>query len=320
MSQSPAPIVVALGGNALSPDGREANIAQQFAQTRRTALGLLDLLTGDQPVVITHGNGPQVGNAVRRVELSAHEVYPLDLGICVADLQGGMGYMIAQCFTNVLRQHGVERVVAAILTSVLVDRDDPALADPTKPIGGHYSPQQAEERIKEYGWRMVEIPGRGFRRVVPSPTPREILEVGLIRRLVAAGEIVVAVGGGGIPVYRDEQGNLEGLEAVIDKDLASGLLARQLGASTFLILTQEPQVYLDFGKPSQRGLDRLTIEDARRYLAEGQFPRGSMGPKIRAAIDFLDAVTCPEPRVIIGAIEEISDAMAGRAGTTITRM
>lgn len=318
MKDGSAPIVVALGGNAISPVGEEGNIAQQFRQTRQTIAGLRRLLVAGAPMIITHGNGPQVGNAIRRVELSAHEVYPLDLGICVADVQGGMGYMIAQSMMNDLRRQGVDRIVTTIVTTVEVDRNDPAFSKPTKPIGSFFGREEAEQYKRQYGWEMVEIPKHGYRRVVPSPKPIAIVEIDLIRRLVEAGELLVAVGGGGIPVYRDEKGDLEGCEAVIDKDLAAGLLAGGVGAATLFIVTAVDKVCLDFGKPTERKLDHLGVADARRHLADGQFPPGSMGPKIQAAINFLQSSQRDDARVIICDIEHISQAMDGKAGTTIT--
>ena len=319
MNGPPAPIVVALGGNAISPVGEEGNIAQQFRHTRQSARGLIGLFRGAAPLVITHGNGPQVGHAIRRVELSEHEVYPLDLGICVADVQGGMGYMIAQCLMNVLRQNGINVRISAIVSSVEVNRNDPALANPTKPIGSLLSREKAEQFQREYGWDMIQVRDLGYRRVVPSPMPQAIVEIDLIRKMVEASEYLVAVGGGGIPVYRDEQGNLEGLEAVIDKDLASGLLASGIGAQVLIIVTAVQKVCVDFGKPTQRTLDRLSIADARRLLREGQFPPGSMGPKIQAAINFLQASKRDDARVVICHLDQISDALAGRAGTTLTK-
>jgi carbamate kinase len=317
MTEATAPIVIALGGNLLSPEGGAGTIAEQFVQTRKTAAGLAPLLRRGVPLVITHGNGPQVGSALRRVELSSHEVYPLPLGICVADLQGGMGYMIAQCLTNELRHHGIDKAVTTLVTTVLVDADDPALANPTKPVGSFFDAATAERYRSEYGWDMIEIPGHGFRRVVPSPAPRAIAELELIRTLVASGEIVIAVGGGGIPVIRDEHGMLEGREAVVDKDLATGLLARGLDAHTLVILTAVEQVFVDFDTPQQRGLDRLDVATARALLAEGQFPPGSMGPKITAAVDFLTAAAHHDASVVICTIDNMHDALEGRAGTTV---
>ncbi|MDY7109113.1 MAG: carbamate kinase [Planctomycetota bacterium] len=319
MKDGSAPIVVALGGNAISPVGEVGNIAQQFRQTRQTVAGLRRLLVGGAPMIITHGNGPQVGNAIRRVELSAHEVYPLDLGICVADVQGGMGYMIAQCLMNDLQRQGRNRIVTTIVTTVEVDRNDEAFSHPSKPIGSFFPREQAERYMREYGWEMVEIPRQGHRRVVPSPRPIAIVEIDLIRKLVESGELLVAVGGGGIPVYREANGDLEGCEAVIDKDLASGLLAGGIGAATLFIVTAVDKVCLDYGTPAQRKLDRLTAAEARRHLDDGQFPPGSMGPKIQAAINFLEASQREDARVIICDIEHISPAMDGEAGTVITR-
>ena len=319
MKDGSAPIVVALGGNAISPLGEEGNITQQFRQTRQTVAGLRDLLISGAPLIITHGNGPQVGNAIRRVELSADEVYPLDLGICVADVQGGMGYMIAQCLMNALRRHGRDRIVTTIVTTVQVARDDPAFSNPSKPIGSYFELERAEQYMRQYGWAMTEISGRGFRRVVPSPRPIAIVEIDLIRKLIEAGELLVAVGGGGIPVYRDENGDLQGCEAVIDKDLASGLLASGIGAATLFIVTAVDKVCLDYGGSTERKLDQLDAAEARRHLEQGQFPTGSMGPKIRAAIDFLESSRRDDARVIICDIEHISQAMEGKAGTIITR-
>lgn len=319
MTDPPKPVVVALGGNAIAPSGREGNIAQQFEQTRQTARGLGELLTSGGPIVITHGNGPQVGNAVRRVELSSHEVYPLDLGLCVADLQGGMGYMISQVFTNELKRRGSSKVVSTVVSSVLVDLDDPAMSNPTKPIGLYYDRDRADACVREYGWRMTEIPGKGFRRVVPSPRPKAIIELDFIRKLVEAGEIIVTVGGGGVPVYRDQNGDLQGIEAVVDKDLATSLLASQIGAHTFIILTEVEQVFVDYGKPTQRGLDRLTAAEAEAHLTDGQFPPGSMGPKVQAAVDFVRGSNAPDARVVVTSIDQVEAALQGKAGTVITR-
>ncbi len=320
MTTRPSPIVVALGGNALAPADGSGDITEQFKQTRKTAREMVSMLMSDVPVVITHGNGPQVGEAVRRVELSEHEVYPLDLGLCVADLQGGMGYMIAQCLTKELQGHGCDRTVSTIVTSVEVDQADPAFADPTKPIGSYYDKKRAEHCIKDLGWKMVQVRDLGYRRVVPSPLPKAILEIHLIRRLVEAGEILVAAGGGGVPVLRRETpGGWDGCEAVIDKDRASSLLAREVGAETLIIITNVGQVCLDFGKPTERNLDHLTMADAEKHLADGQFPPGSMGPKIDAAIEFLRESPGANGRVIISDIEHMTAAFEGRGGTTLTR-
>ncbi|MHC5113843.1 MAG: carbamate kinase [Planctomycetota bacterium] len=310
-----APIVVALGGNAISPERRD-DIPQQFAQTRRTATVLAELLAGGAPVLITHGNGPQIGSAVRRSELASDEVYQVPLGVLVADLAGGMGYMIAQCVNNALQELGSERLVSTLVTNVVVDRDDPHFTEPTKPIGAFYDRARAGVMMSR-GWHMVEIPNRGFRRVVPSPAPQEILEIDLIRRLVAAGEALIVAGGGGVPVVREADGSLEGREAVIDKDLTAGLIARLVGAEVLFLVTNVEQVAIDFEKPTERRLERATADEMERWLADGQFPPGSMGPKIEAAIEFVRA-SGPHARVIISDVEHMAEALDGRSGTTIT--
>jgi len=268
-------------------------------------------------MVVTHGNGPQVGNVLRRVELAAHEVYPLPLDVCVADTQAGMGYMIAQCLLNELRRRGIRRNVSALVTAVEVDADDPEFGKPTKPIGRYYDADRARELQRSYRWRMVEVPGRGFRRVVPSPRPRRILEIDLIRRLAYQGDLLIAAGGGGIPVTRTPDGDYVGVEAVIDKDRTSALLAGDIGAELFVIATDVERVALDYGKDTQRFLDRLTVEEARQHLAEGQFPPGSMGPKVEAAIDFVTRTSRRGARTIICDLDHLVEALDGRSGTQI---
>jgi len=320
MSRLHRPIVVALGGNAISPADQEGNIPQQFATTRQTVVHLVDLIQRGGRLLITHGNGPQVGNVLRRVELAAHEVYTLPLDICGADTQGGMGYMITQCLNNELCRRGLSLVANTIITTVEVDPHDPEFARPTKPIGSFYNPQEAAEMQRRYGWQMVEARHNGmYRRVVPSPRPRRIVEEKLIRECIAAGDLIVAGGGGGVPVVRDAGGNYVGVEGVIDKDHTSALLALAIGAGTFVIATGIDGVALDFGRPGQRFLERLTVGEARRHLEQGQFPPGSMGPKIGAAIHYLEHVDDREACVIICALERLLDAVEGRAGTRIER-
>ena len=318
VTNSKAPIVVALGGNAISPLGQGGDIASQFKHTRISCRSLVPIVEAGFPLVITHGNGPQVGAALRRVELSAHAVYPLDLGICVADVQGGMGYMIAQCLMNELRTHDRPDLVTTLITSVEVDPDDPALHHATKPIGSLFDEEEADVHRQRHGWTMVKVSG-GYRRVVASPMPRRVVELDVIRQCLADGNIVIAVGGGGIPVYRDAHGQHRGLQAVIDKDLASGCLAKDLGAQTLVILTAVDAVYLDFNTPKARSLDRLTVDEARRLYDDGQFPAGSMGPKMRAVIEFLESTDAPDARACIGDLGQLGDVLAGKAGTTITR-
>jgi len=312
-------IVVALGGNALCPAGSAGNIPQQFARTRETVVPLADLIEHGHQLLITHGNGPQVGNILRRVEIASKEVYPIDLGLCVADSQAGMGYMICQCLTNEFRKRGRDVQGCTIVTTVLVDRDDPAFADPTKPIGPFLSAEEAERHRREEGWHLIEVPGRGMRRVVPSPRPLQIKELDLIRQLYDSGRQVVAVGGGGIPVIDKPGGGYEGVEAVIDKDLSAALLALGVEADLLAVLTDQPCVYADFGKPSQQALTRLTVSEARRLLEAGQFPPGSMGPKIQAAIDFLEGSPKPNARAVITSTGAVVEAIEQGAGTWIER-
>lgn len=311
------PFVIALGGNAISPAHAEGNIPQQIEAARATAVWLAELVAAGYRPVITHGNGPQVGNVLRRVELSVHEVYPLPLDICVADTQSGMGYVITRCLNNELRRRGIARVACTLVTCVEVDADDPALTRPSKPIGRFYPREQAAELMSRYGWHMVEIAGEGWRRVVPSPRPKAIVEIDVIRRLVAAGELMVTCGGGGIAVMRGADGDWRGVEAVIDKDLTAAVLARELATTHLVIVTAEPRVFIDYGRPTQRGLDRARLADLRPWLAEGQFPAGSMGPKIEAAIDFLGNHPAAGARVVICDNDSLPAALDGRAGTWI---
>lgn len=319
MRADSGPIVVALGGNAISPVGQPDSIPHQFEQTRRTSRALADLIEGGAPIVITHGNGPQIGSALRRTELARAEVYEIPLGVCVADLQGGMGYMISQCLANELHRRGRPTVVSTLVTNVVVDLDDPAFANPTKPIGSVHPLEKANE-LRRQGWDLVELRGgRGVRRVVPSPAPMEILELDLIRRMVAEGETLIAVGGGGIPVVRLADGTLDGREAVIDKDLASSLLARGIDAAALVIATGVRKVAVGFGTDDQQDLDALTVEEARRFLDAGEFPPGSMGPKILAGIEFVEGSTRPDARVVICDLDDVARPFEPGVGTVITR-
>mgnify|MGYP000334502772 CR=1 FL=1 len=314
-----SPMVVALGGNAISRPDEEGNVEQQFRNTRQTSVHLADLIQAGAHLVVTHGNGPQVGNVLRRVELAARELYRLPLDICGAHTQGGMGFMIAQCLGNELRRRGINRNVTAIVTAVEVDPQDPGFANPTKPIGSYYRKQKAENLMSQHGWRMTRVKGRGYRRVVPSPAPKAIVEIDLIRRLASEGELLVAAGGGGVPVIRTREGDYVGVEAVIDKDRTSGLLARQINAATLVIATNVERVALDYGKPTQRFLDRLTVAEAQMHLVGGHFPPGSMGPKIEAAIDFLEGTSRDDAVVIICELERIAEALSGQSGTWIVK-
>ena len=313
------PIVVALGGNAISRAGEEGNIAQQFVHSMETASCISELVEEGYHPIITHGNGPQIGNILRRVELSVNEVYPLPLHVCVADSQAGMGYMITQCLTNALRARGLSRQAATLITRVIVDPDDPAMSRPTKPIGRFIPLPQAEIFEERYGWHMRDFGSQGKRRVVASPQPLAIVEMELIRNLVAAGEIMVVAGGGGVPVFNNSQGEEQGVECVIDKDRTSALLGVELGASHLIIATGVEHVAINFGTTHEKILRQTTVEEMSRYLTDGQFPEGTMGPKIEAAIWFLSHSTAPDAEVIITDLPNMVRALRGETGTRIRR-
>jgi carbamate kinase len=310
-------IVVALGGNAVTRPHTTGSIPEQFAATRATMPPIADLIAQGHRVLITHGNGPQVGNVMRRVELAADEVYPLPLDIVVADTEAGMGYMICQCLMNELSRRGVSRVCTTIVTTVRVDANDPAFAHPDKPVGPFMKRESAEKHRDRDGWKIVEEPGRGFRRVVSSPHPIEIVELPLLKKLVANDEIVVAAGGGGIPVMKDVQGNFVGVEAVIDKDRTSAMLAAEVDADLLVILTNVDTVQQDYGKPAAKELRRLTVSEAKQLIAQKQFSAGSMLPKIEAAIDFLERSKKKNVEVLITSCERASEGFAGTVGTRV---
>ncbi|MFO8051421.1 MAG: carbamate kinase [Thermoplasmatota archaeon] len=307
-------VVVALGGNAISRPGVPDTIANQFKHTRESLPPIIKMAKEGYKMVITHGNGPQVGNALLRVELSRGKAPELPLGVLVADTQGGIGYMIEQSLQNGLIKAGVDRNVVTLVTQTLVDKDDPSIRDPRKFVGQFYTREQANRMSRECGWVVKEDPGRGWRRVVPSPTPIKVLNSRSVEKLVGQGHIVIAAGGGGAPVYLEDDGTLEGMDAVIDKDRASAVLGNEIAAHTLLILTAVDGVYLNFGSPDQKKLRSLSIEGAKEYIDEGQFPKGSMRPKIEAAINFLKG---GGKKVIVSSIEEGYLALEGKAGTTI---
>ncbi|MBN1349868.1 carbamate kinase [candidate division KSB1 bacterium] len=306
--------VVALGGNAISREFEEGNITQQFANTRRSLVGVADLIEKGYLLAITHGNGPQVGNALLRVEECRHLVPPTPLGVIVADLEGGMGYMIQQSLQNKLYKRDIPRKVVTLVTQVIVDKRDPSILNPEKYVGPFYTQDRIAELQNTRGWVVKKDADRGFRRVVPSPEPLEIVEKDTVKQLVHQGTIVIAAGGGGAPVYIEDDGTLEGVDAVIDKDKAAAILARDIGAQELFILTAVEKVALNFGTASQINLDTLTVKDAKKFLEENQFPPGSMGPKILAAISFLES---GGKMVIITSIERMTDAIDGRTGTRI---
>jgi carbamate kinase len=307
--------VLALGGNAIIQAGQQGTIAQQFANTRGSLGGVVELIEQGYKLAITHGNGPQVGNLlIQQLAGIDKNIAPLPLGVLNAATEGTMGYMIEQSLQNCLRSNGIDRNVLTIVSQVRVDKDDPSIKSPSKPVGPFFNKEQADQFAADYGWNMVEDAGRGYRQVVPSPRPLEILQASTIEKLVEEGNIVIACGGGGIPYYIDANNNYEGLDAVIDKDFASALLALEIKADLLVILTGVEKVAVNFGKETQKDLSELTIKEAKAYHAEGQFPKGSMGPKILAAVDFIEN---GGKEVLITSIEKIVDAFAGKTGTRI---
>ncbi|MCH7839014.1 MAG: carbamate kinase [Planctomycetes bacterium] len=316
---APSRLVIALGGNAISQTREEGNVDQQFSNSRKTARALADLVQAGHQLVITHGNGPQIGNFLLRNEAGASRIYPLPMEVAVAHVQGGMGFMIAQTLMNELNRRGDPRVVTAMVTTIVVDADDFGFRNPTKPVGRPLTREEADQFERDEGWAVKEVSPGTYRRVVPSPAPRHIQEIETIRRAVDAGDLVVACGGGGIPVLRDADDGFRGVRAVIDKDLASALLAVELQADAMTILTNVERVCLDFGTPHSREIDRMTLSQARQWLQQGQFPDGSMGPKIQGAVNFLESTNKPDAYVAIGPLDRAVEAVAGQAGTRITR-
>jgi carbamate kinase len=306
--------VVAIGGNSLIKDARHQTVPDQYRAAHDTAEHILSMIKDGWSVVITHGNGPQVGFILRRSELAAHELHEVPLDVCGADTQGAIGYSLQQNLQNAFRQAGLDRSVATVVTQTEVAADDPAFTHPSKPIGSFMDEEQAERR-RQQGWDLIEDAHRGYRRVVASPVPLRIVELPVIRRLLESGTVVIAAGGGGIPVVASRAGELHGVAAVIDKDLASALLANALDADLLLISTAVERVALNFGTPRQRWVDRLTLSEARRYLAEGgHFGSGSMAPKIQAVINYLEH---GGREALITSPASIEPALAGTTGTRI---
>jgi carbamate kinase len=309
--------VVAIGGNSLILDKAHMTVADQYAAAHETCVHIADMIEHGWTVAISHGNGPQVGFVLRRSELARHELHQVPLDACDADTQGAIGYAIQQNLYNEFLRRGIDRTVVTVVTQVEVDANDPAFSNPSKPIGVFMSAEDAETRRLDDGWSVAEDAGRGWRRVVPSPRPKRIVEEKGIKRLLEAGIIVVAAGGGGIPVVADAEGKLQGVEAVIDKDYTSSLLARRIGADLFLITTAVDKVCLNFCKPDQCAVDRMTLAEAKRCLGEGtHFAEGSMAPKIRAIVEFLEH---GGREAIITNPENIESALKGKTGTRFTQ-
>lgn len=308
--------VVAIGGNSLIKDAQHQTVEDQYQAAGETCRHIAAMIRDGWDVVISHGNGPQVGFILRRSELAAHELHEVPLDVCGADTQGAIGYALQQNLYNEFRRLGITKEAVTVVTQVEVDRHDPAFTTPSKPIGSYMDAEKARRRREEDGWDVMEDAGRGWRRVVASPQPKRIVEEAAIKQLLGAGFVVIAVGGGGIPVVADAEGILRGVAAVIDKDLASSLLATMIGADLFVISTAVEQVALNFGKPNQEWVSHMTLTQARTYLAEGvHFARGSMAPKIQAIVGYLER---GGREAIITNPENLERALAGKTGTRIT--
>lgn len=306
--------VVAFGGNALLKPEDRGTQEEQIARAKQAARWLAEIVRHGYKLLVVHGNGPQVGNILVQAEEASTKIPPQSLDVCVAQTEGSMGFMLQQAIRNRLESIGIGGEVAAVLTEVEVDPNDPAFKRPTKPIGPFFTRYRAEALERDLGWTMREDSGRGWRHVVPSPRPLRILNMKTISRMIGEASVVIAAGGGGIPVVRGRDGQWRGIEAVIDKDYASALLAGELRADLFIILTGVSKVAIDFGKPSQQNVDRLTAAEAEKHLTSGQFPAGSMGPKIEASIQFVHATG---KQVIITDVDHLRDALEGREGTVI---
>jgi carbamate kinase len=308
-------LVLAIGGNSLIPDKEHQSVQDQYAAADETSDHIAGLIEQGWEVAVSHGNGPQVGFILRRSELASNELHEIPLDYCGADTQGAIGYMLQQNMVNDFAERGIEKNVVTVVTQVEVDPDDPAFANPSKPIGSFMDEEEAFRRREDEGWDIKEDAGRGWRRVVASPQPMKIIELDVIKGLLDAGVATIAVGGGGIPVVRNSEGKLEGIAAVIDKDLASALLATKVDADLLLISTAVEQVALDFGKPEQRWIDQMTLAEVKGYLDEGtHFAEGSMAPKMRAVVQFLEA---GGKEALITNPANLERAMAGETGTRI---
>jgi carbamate kinase len=309
-------VLVSLGGNAILKHGQKGTAEEQALNVQNTAKHLAALLRRGERIAITHGNGPQVGNILLQNEIAKETLPSMPLDVCGAESQGMIGYMLQRALRSELESVGPRVAVATIVSQTLVDGADPAFKNPTKPVGPFYTAEEARQLRESKGWHMISDSGRGYRRVVPSPIPLDILEKETIIRLFETGTVVIGAGGGGVPVVREKDGKIRGVEAVLDKDRTAALLAKILGVETLLILTDVEKVFINYGKPNQRSFDKMTVQECKKYLAEGQFPSGSMGPKIESAVSFLSDST--GRRVVIASLEMAEEALKRRAGTTIT--
>jgi len=306
--------LIAFGGNALLPENQRGVQEEQMNNAEKAAQLMVHIVRKGYELIIVHGNGPQVGNLLIQMEEAVTKIPPYTLDLCNAMTEGSMGFMLERAITNELRRRSIDKEVITLVTQVLVDRNDPAFENPTKPVGPFYTKYRAQQLAREKKWTMVEDAGRGYRKVVPSPKPIDVVPKWIIKDLVLAGRIVVAAGGGGIPVIINGRGLFEGIEAVIDKDFAASQIAREVKVDLFIILTGIERVCLNFGKPDQQEIPVMTVDEAQKYLGEGQFPPGSMGPKIQAAIDYIRA---GGREVLITKASHLKAALLKRSGTRI---
>lgn len=306
--------VIALGGNSLIKDSQHQKVEDQYQAAYESCIHIAELIKSGFNVALTHGNGPQVGFILLRSELSRKVLHEVPLDYCGADSQGALGYAFTQALGNIFKKEGIKKSIAAIVTQTIVDKNDPAFKKPSKPIGPFYTEEEAKERKAASGWDIMEDAGRGWRRVVPSPIPIEIVEQDSIKTLIDAGFVVVSTGGGGIPVVKNDDGTFQGVAAVIDKDYASSLLASNIKADVFIISTAVEKVYLNYGKPDQKALDTVNLDEIKKYLEEGHFKPGSMLPKIKAIISFLEK---GGKKAIVTNPENIKKAVEGKTGTHI---
>ncbi len=306
--------LIAFGGNALLPENQRGLQEEQVRNAQKAARLMVHIVRKGYELIIVHGNGPQVGNLLIQMEEAITKVPPFTLEVCDAMTEGSMGYMLERAVINELRTRSLDKEVATLITQVIVDKDDPAFQNPTKPVGPFYSKYRAQMLAKEKKWTMIEDAGRGYRKVVPSPKPIDVVSKWVIRDLVHAGRVVVAAGGGGIPVIINGRGLFKGMEAVIDKDYVASLIAREVKVDLFIILTNIDRVYLDYGTPQERPVEVMTSAEAREYFSQGQFPPGSMGPKIEAAIEFVQA---GGKEVLITSSSHLKAALIKRSGTRI---
>jgi carbamate kinase len=306
--------VIAFGGNAILPKEQKGLQKEQMNNAKKAASLMIHVVKKGYDLIIVHGNGPQVGNLLIQMEEAVNKIPPFTLEVCDAMTEGSMGFMLELAIINELRKNSVDKEVATLITQVIVDRNDPAFVNPTKPVGPFYSQYRAQMLIREKRWAMTEDAGRGFRKVVPSPKPIDIVPKKVLHDLLHSGKIVIAAGGGGIPIIINGRGLFEGVEAVIDKDYASSLIAREIKADLFVILTNVSRVSLNFGKPEEVPIPVMTVEEARKYYTEGQFPPGSMGPKIDAAIEYIQG---GGKEVLITSASHLKAALINRSGTRI---